>query len=135
MQPRRHREFISIFNLIRNSFATISQTVSSPARFLFPSFSPPPLIHPSVASLRAVDLSLDLFQRPPTSPLSLVAPASRALLPLYFPHGASLSLTPTPFFPSSFNSPRFLLPYRCRFPVPFTRNLSTRYLLRLPWST
>jgi len=71
---QRHYEFISIFNLIRNSFATIFQPASSPAD-----------------PLREVDLSLDLFQRPPTSPLSLMAPALP--LPLYFPHGASLSLT------------------------------------------
>lgn len=41
--------------------------------------APPPLPQPpSVAPLRAVDLSLDLFQRPPTSPLSLVVPASHS---------------------------------------------------------
>lgn len=45
--------------------------------------------------VREVDLSLDLFQRPPTSPLSLMAPPCHPL-PLYFPHGASLSLTSFP---------------------------------------
>lgn len=99
---RRHCKFISIFNLIRNSFATIFQPGSSPAN-----------------PLREVDLSLDLFQRPPTSPLSLMAPASP--LPLYFPHGASLSLTSLFFLSQplpSFSS------YRCRFSVPFTRLIS-----------
>lgn len=79
--------------------------------------------------LREVDLSPDLFQRPPTSPLSLMALASP--LPLYFPHGASLSLTSSLYFLSqplpSFSS------YRCRFSVPFTRLIS-RYLLRVTFA-
>lgn len=63
------------------------------------------------------------------SPLSLMAPVS--LLPLYFLHGASLSLTSS--LSHLFLTARLALAlsYRCRFPVSFTRLIS-RYLLRLP---
>lgn len=128
---RRHCEFISIFNLIRNSFATISQTASSQARAVPPSPSPPSV------PLRAVDLSLDLFQRPPTSPLSLVVPGSHSfryisLMELPYrspPLPTPCSILLQPLYPSP--TPRLLL-YRCRFLVPFTRLIS-RYL-RLPSS-
>lgn len=132
---RRHREFISIFNLIRNSFATISQTAPSPARAV-PSSLPPP--SPPTPFRRP--LPRGRFVSRSFSATSYVSAISRgtsvALLPLYFPHGASLSLIPLPPDPSSILPqalyPR-LSPYRCRFPVPFTRLIS-RYLLRLPSS-
>lgn len=109
---RRHCEFISIFNLIRNSFATIFHSASSP-----------------VDPLREVDLSLDLFQ---TSYVSAISHStSVSPLPLYFPHRASLSLTSLFFLSQPFPS---FSSYRCRFSAPFTRLISC-YLLPLPSPT
>jgi len=123
---RRHREFISIFNLIRNSFATIPQLLSLSPLPLPPGVaSPPVLFHHCTLH---VDSSLDLFQRPPTqrSLLSPVAVASP--LPLYFPHGASLSLTlPLPS-PSSLSSLNFSLSRPSRAPRRLPRTFYTTYL-------
>lgn len=109
---RRHCEFISIFNLIRNSFATIFQPASSPAD-----------------RLREVDLSLDLFQ---TSHVFAISHGTQRHPFRYI----SLMELPyrSPLSSSSLNHLLSFSSYRCRFPVPFIRLIS-RYLLRLPSPT
>lgn len=97
-----------------------SNRPASPTRFLSSlSLS----LSSSVASLRPVDLSLDLFQRPPTSPLSLVAPASHSFRYISLMELPYRSLSPSPF-PSSFN-PSILAP---AISLQIPRTFYTTYL-------
>lgn len=123
---RRHCEFISIFNLIRNSFATISQTAPPPPPLRLTDAVPLSLsliLSSSVASLRPVDLSLDLFQQPPTSSLSLVAPASHSFRYISLMELPYRSLSP-PLSNPSFN-PSILAP---AISLQIPRTFYTTYL-------
>lgn len=123
---RRHCEFIWIFNLIRNSFATISQAPIRPQR-----------LHGRRRHRRRLPrgrFASRAFSTPSrVSPLSLMALVS--LLPLYFLHGASLSLTSS--LRPLFSTP---LPLRPASPSPSSYPVSSQiscifYTTYLPPST